>query len=121
MLLVKSHNTYYEACYVPDPDPDPTPSRPSGGGSSRPSGGGSNCDATCQMKQNSEKWWDIENNNSMSEAEKKAKQDELHQKNQDLAKGNSDCKGSCGYTQNNGKWNDSNGKPLYDTSNGRKP
>lgn len=43
----------------------------------------------------------------MSEAEKKAKQDELHQKNQDLAKGNSDCKGSCGYTQNNGKWNDS--------------
>ena len=122
---VMSHNTYYEACYVPDPDPDPTPSRPSGGSSHRPSGGssggGSYCDNTCQMKQNSEKWWEYENNNSMSEEEKKAKQEELHQKNQDLAKGNKDCKGSCDYTKNNGKWNDSNGKPLYDTSNGKKP
>ena len=73
------------------------------------------------MKQNSEKWWEYENDSSLSEEEKKAKQEELHQKNQDLANGNKDCKGTCDYTQNNGKWYDSNGNQLYDTSNGKKP
>lgn len=120
---VMSHNTYYDACYTP---PSSGGGSSSGGSSSRPSGGGSSsggstCDATCQMKKNSEAWWDAENNSSLSQAEKDRIQSELHEKNKNLAGGNNDCGSGCSYKDNNGKWYDSNGNPLYDTSNGKKP
>ena len=117
---VMSHNTYYEACYTPPSSSGGSSGshRPSSGSSSS---GGSTCDATCQMKQNSEAWWKAENDSSLSQAEKDKIQQELHDKNQQLANGNKDCGSKCSYTDSNGKWYDSNGNALYDTSNGKKP
>lgn len=79
-------------------------------------GSGSSCNATCQMKKNSEKWHEVNNNNSLSQSEKKSQQDALHRANEKLAKGNSDCKGSCSYNNNSGTWSDSGGKNLYNSS-----
>lgn len=79
-------------------------------------GSGSSCNATCQMKKNSEKWHEVNNNNSLSQSEKKSQQDALHKANEKLAKGNSDCKGSCSYNNNSGTWSDSGGKNLYNSS-----
>ena len=87
----------------------------SGGSSSRGSSG-SSCNATCQMKKNSEKWHEVNNNSSLSESEKKSQQDALHKANENLAKGNSDCKGGCNYNSNSGTWSDSSGKNLYNSS-----
>ena len=79
-------------------------------------GSSSSCNATCQMKKNSEKWHEVNNNNSLSQSEKKSHQDALHRANEKLAKGNSDCKGSCSYNNNSGTWSDSGGKNLYNSS-----
>lgn len=79
-------------------------------------GSSSSCNATCQMKKNSEKWHEVNNNNSLSQSEKKSQQDALHRANEKLAKGNSDCKGSCSYNNNSGTWSDSGGKNLYNSS-----
>ena len=68
------------------------------------------------MKKNSEKWHEVNNNNSLSQSEKKSQQDALHRANEKLAKGNSDCKGSCSYNNNSGTWSDSGGKNLYNSS-----
>lgn len=77
------------------------------------------CDSTCQMQKNSSKWWDYQNNTSISDSERKKAQDALHQENVKLASGNSDCKGSCQFT-NDGHWRDSSGNKLYSVSGGSK-
>ncbi len=92
----------------------------------------SRCDATCQMKSNSNAWnnlqsqkTSIQNNSNLSQSQKNAAissinnmQNALHTANQNLAKGNSACGGSCSFNSGTGLWSNSSGNTLYTPSNG---
>lgn len=113
--IMKHNDYYYESCPAPtydDWDSDDTGT----GGSS----GGSYCDATCQMKNNSEKWWDIKNDNSIPNDEKQRLLDDLHRDNENISGGNPDCGSGCTYNPGDGTWSDDSGNSLYRPSNGRK-
>lgn len=114
---IMQHNTYYEACVSYDYDDDDY-YWPSGSGSSSSSGSSSGssssiCDTTCQMKENSEAWWDAQNDTSLTDEERENIQNALHEANKELSTGNTDCGSGCTY-DDDWKWKDSDGNPLYE-------
>lgn len=106
----KGNATYYESCrnYDDDDDDDDKPPKPPKGNNSHES----DCDKTCQMQKNGEKWHETDD-----PVEKKR----LEEENKKLAKENEDCgSDECTFDPKTGTWHKPNGDQLYSVSGGKK-
>ncbi|MBE6140682.1 MAG: prepilin-type N-terminal cleavage/methylation domain-containing protein [Firmicutes bacterium] len=139
---VKKHSgSYNKACPKP-----PTSSGSSGSGSSsgsssskyddddddddddyrdtnppkKTSGSSSSCDVTCQMEKNSDKWNEVDQDDSLSKEEKDKLKKELADANAKLAEENEDCGNGC-RRDDNGYWIIiDTGSKLYDPNEDKK-